>query len=41
VAASSCSSLQAEFDSIEGRAAGATPEELADILIELLAKLYP
>jgi len=33
--------LQAEFDSIEARAAGATPEELADILIELLVKLYP
>jgi AcrR family transcriptional regulator len=33
--------LQAECDAIQARAAEATPEELADILIDLLVKLYP
>jgi len=33
--------LQAEYDAIHARAAHATPEELADILIDLLVKLYP
>jgi len=33
--------LQAEFDAIHARAADATPEELADILIDLLVKRYP
>lgn len=33
--------LQAEYDSVRGQAAGATPEELADILIDLLVKLHP
>jgi AcrR family transcriptional regulator len=33
--------LKAEYDAIQARAAVATPEELADILIDLLAKRYP
>jgi AcrR family transcriptional regulator len=33
--------LQAEYGAIQARAAVATPEELADILIDLLATLYP
>jgi AcrR family transcriptional regulator len=33
--------LQAEYDAIHARAASAEPEELADLLIDLLAKLYP
>ena len=33
--------LQAEYDAIHARAADATPEELADILIDLLVKLHP
>jgi AcrR family transcriptional regulator len=33
--------LQAEYDAIHARAAVATPEELADILIDLLARRYP
>ncbi len=33
--------LQAEYDAIHARAAAATPEELADILIDLLARRYP
>ena len=33
--------LRAEYDAIHGRAADATPEELADILIDLLVKLHP
>jgi AcrR family transcriptional regulator len=33
--------LQAEYDAIHARAANATPEELADILIDLLVKLHP
>jgi AcrR family transcriptional regulator len=33
--------LQAEYDAIHARAAKATPEELADILIDLIVKLYP
>ena len=33
--------LQAEYDAIHGHAADATPQELADILIDLLVKLYP
>jgi AcrR family transcriptional regulator len=33
--------LQAECDAIYARAASAEPEELADILIDLLVKLYP
>jgi AcrR family transcriptional regulator len=33
--------LQAEYDAIHARASAATPEELADILIDLLARCYP
>jgi AcrR family transcriptional regulator len=33
--------LQAEYDAIHVRAAVATPEELADTLIDLFLKLYP
>jgi len=33
--------LQAEYDAIRARAAGAMPEELADILIDLLVTLHP
>jgi AcrR family transcriptional regulator len=33
--------LKAEYDAVHARAATATPEELADILIDLLAKRYP
>ena len=33
--------LQAEYDVIRARAAEARPEELADALIDLLARLYP
>jgi AcrR family transcriptional regulator len=33
--------LQAEYDAIHTRAAVSTPEELADILIDLLARRYP
>jgi AcrR family transcriptional regulator len=33
--------LQAEYDAIRARAADAAPEELADILIDLLVKRYP
>jgi AcrR family transcriptional regulator len=33
--------LQGEWDAIHARAAGAAPEALADILIDLLMKLYP
>jgi AcrR family transcriptional regulator len=33
--------LEAEYDAIEARAANATPEELADILIDLIARHYP
>ena len=33
--------LRAEYDAIHARAAGATPEELADMLIDLLVKLHP
>jgi AcrR family transcriptional regulator len=33
--------LQAEYDAIHARAAVATPEELADILIDLIARHYP
>ena len=33
--------LQAEYDAIHTHAADATPQELADILIDLLVKLYP
>jgi AcrR family transcriptional regulator len=33
--------LRAEYDAIHARAADATPEELADILIDLLVKLHP
>ena len=33
--------LQAEYDAIHGHAADATPQELADILIDLLVKLHP
>jgi AcrR family transcriptional regulator len=33
--------LQAEFDAIRARAANATPEELADVLIDLFVDLYP
>jgi AcrR family transcriptional regulator len=33
--------LQAEYDAIHARAANATPEQLADILIDLLVTLYP
>jgi AcrR family transcriptional regulator len=33
--------LRAEFDAIHAHAADATPQELADILIDLLVKLHP
>jgi AcrR family transcriptional regulator len=33
--------LRAEYDAIHAHAANATPQELADILIELLVKRYP
>jgi AcrR family transcriptional regulator len=33
--------LQAEYDAIHASAANATPEELADTLIDLLVKLHP
>jgi AcrR family transcriptional regulator len=33
--------LRAEYDTVHVRAAAATPEELADILIDLLAKRFP
>jgi AcrR family transcriptional regulator len=33
--------LQAEYDAVHARAAVATPEELADTLIDLLARRYP
>ena len=33
--------LQAEYDAIHAHAADATPQELADILIDLMVKLYP
>jgi AcrR family transcriptional regulator len=33
--------LRAEYDAIHARAANATPEELADILIDVLVKLHP
>jgi AcrR family transcriptional regulator len=33
--------LRAEYDAIHARAADATPQELADILIDLLVKRYP
>jgi AcrR family transcriptional regulator len=33
--------LQAEYDTVHARASTATPGELADILIDLLAKRYP
>jgi AcrR family transcriptional regulator len=33
--------LKAEYDAVHARAAEAGPEELADILIDLLVKLYP
>jgi AcrR family transcriptional regulator len=33
--------LQAEYDAVHARAAVATPEELADILIDLIARRYP
>jgi len=33
--------LRAEYDAIHAHAADATPQELADILIDLLVKLYP
>src|ERR1700760_917318 len=33
--------VQAEFDGISARAADASPEQLADILIDLLTRLYP
>jgi AcrR family transcriptional regulator len=33
--------LQAEYDALHARAGDSTPEELADILIDLLVKLYP
>jgi AcrR family transcriptional regulator len=33
--------LQAEFDAIHAHAADATPEQLADILIDLMVKLHP
>jgi AcrR family transcriptional regulator len=33
--------LQAEYDAIHAHAADAAPQELADILIDLLVKLYP
>jgi AcrR family transcriptional regulator len=33
--------LQAEYDEIGAKAAGSSPEELADMLIDLLVKRYP
>ena len=33
--------LQAEYDALHAHAAGATPEQLADILIDLMVKLHP
>jgi AcrR family transcriptional regulator len=33
--------LKAEYDAIRAQAADATPEELADLLIDMLVKLYP
>src|SRR3984885_13534593 len=33
--------LQAEYDAIHARAGDAAPEELADILIDLMVKLHP
>jgi AcrR family transcriptional regulator len=33
--------LQAEYDAIHARAADTTPQELADILIDLMVKLHP
>lgn len=33
--------LEAEYAEIEARASGAAPEDLADVLIDLLVKLYP
>jgi len=33
--------LQAQYDAIHAHAADATPQELADILIDLMVKLYP
>src|SRR6202040_2785709 len=33
--------LQAEYDAIHAHAANATPQELADILIDLMVKLHP
>jgi AcrR family transcriptional regulator len=33
--------LQAEYDAMRARAATSTPEEVADILIDLLVRLYP
>jgi AcrR family transcriptional regulator len=33
--------LQAEYDAIHAHAVDATPEELADILIDVMVKLYP
>src|ERR1700684_3254048 len=33
--------LQAEYDAIHAHAADATPQELADVLIDLMVKLYP
>jgi len=33
--------LQAEYDAIHAHAADATPQELADILIDLMVKLHP
>src|SRR6201994_364973 len=33
--------LRAEYDAIHAHAAAATPQELADILIDLLVKLHP
>src|ERR1700744_5001585 len=33
--------LQGEYDAIHAHAADATPQELADVLIDLMVKLYP
>jgi AcrR family transcriptional regulator len=33
--------LQSEYDAVHAHAAGAAPEELADILIDLMVKLHP
>ena len=33
--------LRAAYDAVQGRAADATPDELADILIDLLVELHP